>query len=249
MTSYDEIMGKARAYPNYKMNILTGGSEIPELPLTEAETSLFYEGLAELGRVMSLQSTELSKILYDKAEFYLKAAGMAKGSIGTNPTFGGVSASGSEIGMSLIRAIPVMSTATTEVLNWVQNYTASGWANVFGSAGSPVDLSTTGIAQKPATNLQNRLLLAAHGLIDPVPSPQFSEVRLHINQKDYGVQPVSWLPMTDFFYSEFQAPIVIGVNQQFYMRGNVQPSSTGGQDGTQLYGLMFAPGVLFAQET
>jgi hypothetical protein len=191
----------------------------------------------------------------DDAAALMAVASMAKGSIGTNPTFNGCEASGNEIGMQLIRAPSVLSNNAVNnaalaapQYSWVQTYLSSGWTNVFGSSTSPIDLSSTGIAGYPVTNTNNRLMVAIIALLDPTSAPQLQEVKFHIQQVDYAVQPCAWLPASDLYYTKLDAIYMTPVNGRLWMRGNVQPSTTGGMDQTELFGLAFSTGDYLTYE-
>ena len=240
--------------PGSSTQVVNGGSNIANIPLTTAEQAIFIRDLARLGARYSLESP-LYQLLMDDAGALMAVAAMAKGSIGTNPTFNGAEASGNEIGMQLVRAPSVLSnntqnnpTQTAPVYSWVQTYIAAGWTNVFGSSSSFVDLSSTGISGYQVTNTNNRVLMAFIALLDPVSSPQLQEIRFHIEQVDYAVQPCAWLAASDLYYTKLDAVYMVPANGRFYMRGNVQPSTTGGIDQTELFGLTFSTGNYLSYE-
>jgi len=234
--------------PNIGPTLWTGGAQYSAAALTADEQAIFYRDFARLA-AMYTQAQEVSELLANDVDRYLLAAQTAKASIGTNPHFNGVSAAGNEVGMQLIRAVTVLSApAAAEILNWQQNYVAAGWTNVFGiNTGTFVDLSFQGVAGFPATNLNNRTLLAFGGLIDPITSPRIGEYRFHVGPKDYGVQSVAWEPASTLFYARLGGFVIIPVNGRFYMRGNIQPA--GGNDATQILGLTFATGDYLDLET
>lgn len=229
-------------------SILTGNTKLTHIPLTKAESTTFYRDMHRLASIQSYQR-DLSALLLDDLPTYIYAAGVAKGSIGTNPVFGGVAASGNEIGMQLIRAITVrninIASPTTPVLTWAQTYGAAGWTNVFGSATAPVNLGQAGLGTG-ATNTQNRVLLAFNALVNTSVPPLVSEYRFHIQSIDYPVEAVTWEPLTNLAYVRLATPVIIQVNGQFYMRGDIQPSGT---DATQLFGITFASGDYLTYET
>lgn len=240
--------------PGTNTAIVNGNAVINGIDLTDNEKAIFKRDLARIGTIRSLED-ELYQLLMDDADALMAVAALAKGSIGTNPHFTGLLASGTEIGMQLIRAPTILSNNTVNnaaaaaaVYSWVQNYLASGWTNVFGSSASPVDLSSTGIAGVSVTNTQNRVLLAIIALLNNGPSPQLQEIRFHVENVDYPVQPLAWMGATDLKYAKLQGIYVIPVNGRFWMRGNVQPSSVGGTDQTELFGLTFAPGTYLTYE-
>lgn len=240
--------------PGTPTKVVNGNSTIVPVPLTPAEQAVFKRDVSRLGAMFALERP-LYHLLLDDMDALMEIAGLAKASIGTNPVFGGTLASGGEIGMQLIRAATVLSAnkqnnsaQTAAVYDWVQTYSASGWTDVFGSATNPVDLSSTGISGVSVSNLQNRVLLAVVALLDPTPSPQLQEIRFHVQNVDYPVEVIAWEQATDLYYAKLQGIYMIPVNGRFYMRGNVQPSTTGGQDQTELFGLTFATGDYLTYE-
>ena len=235
--------------PGTDTQVITGGATINGIDLTPTEAAVFKRDLARIATLTTLER-DLYELLMDDADALMAVAALAKGSIGTNPHFTGLLASGNEIGMQLIRSATVLSNNTVNnaalaapVYNWVRTFAASGWTDVFGSSASPVDLSSTGITGFPVTNTQNRVMLAIIALLNTAVAPQLSEIRFHVDNVDYPVEPIAWEPATDLFYAKLQGIVVVTVNDRFFMRGNVQPSSTGGQDATQLFGLTFATGT------
>jgi hypothetical protein len=237
----------AATWPGTGPTLWTGGAGYSVAALNPEEMAIFYRDFARLTTMYTMMQ-EVSEMLQNDVDRFLLAAQVAKASIGTNPSFAGVSASGNEVGFQLIRAASVLSGPNgAEVLNWTQNYLATGWTNVFGSAASPVDLSFTGYATYPATNLQNRTLLAFGALLDPVQSPRIGEYRFHVGPKDYGVNPLSWEPSSNLFFTRLGGFVVIPVNGRFYMRGNIQPAA--GIDCSQLVGFTFCTGDYLTFET
>lgn len=240
--------------PGTNTAVVNGNSQIASVPLSAQEQAIFLRDISRIAYMESLERPLYSLLMSD-APTLMSIASLAKGSIGTNPTFTGLLASGNEIGMQLIRAPTVLSNNTVNnsantkpVYSWVQNYTASGWTNVFGSASSFVDLSSTGIATFSVTNTQNIVMLAIIALLNPSTTPQLQEVRFHVQNVDYPVEPIAWQPATNLFYTKLQGIYVVPVNGRFYMRGNVQPSTTGGQDATELFGLAFSTGNYLTYE-
>lgn len=240
--------------PGTNAAVITGNASVASVPLTAAEQAIFTRDLSRLATMYSLES-HLFRLLMDDAATLASVAALAKGSIGTNPTFSGIFANGNEIGMQLIRSATVMSNNTVNnpalaapVYNWVQTFAASGWTNVFGSSTSYVDLSSTGIAGFPVTNTQNRVMLAIIALLDAATAPQLQEVHFQVMNVTYPVQALAWQPATDIYYAKLGGIYTIPVNARFYMRGNVQPSTTGGLDQTELFGLAFATGDYLTYE-
>lgn len=240
--------------PGTTTQVVNGNSQIASIPLNANEQAIFKRDLARIGSIEALEDP-LYRLLMSDADALMGIAALAKGSIGTNPVFSGLLASGNEIGMQLIRAPTVLSNNTVNnpalaapVYSWVQTFAASGWANVFGSSSSFVDLSSTGIAGYPVTNTQNRAMVAIIALLDPTPAPQLQEIRFHIQNVDYPVEPIAWETATDVYFARLQGIYLIPVNGRFYMRGNVQPSTTGGIDQTQLFGLTLGTGDYLTYE-
>jgi len=233
--------------PDNGPTMWTGGAKYSQAAFTPDEQAIFYRDIARLGAMYTTQQ-EISELLLNDVDRFLLAGQIAKASIGTNPSFAGVSASGNEVGFQMIRAVSVLSgPLAAETFLWPQSYIATGWTNVFGSSTSPVDLSTTGVAGDPATNLQNRTLMAFGALVNPVQSPRISEYRFHVGPKDYGVNAISWEAASNLFAARLGGFVLIPVNGRFYMRGNIQPAA--GIDGTQLLGLTFCTGDYLTFET
>lgn len=226
--------------------IITGSSSLSYVPLNQKETEIFHRDYRRLIYVQALER-DLSPIFDDEELVYFYAAGIAKGSIGTNPTFAGNTPGASEIGMQLIRAVTVLNpgiAAPPPVLSWTQTYAGAGWTNIFGSSTVPVDLSQTGVSG--ATNLQNRVMMCITALINPSVPPLVAEYRWHIQNVDYTIHPITWETVTDLSYVRLSEPIIAAVNSRFYMRGNIEAAGT---DQTQLFGITFATGAYLTYET
>lgn len=240
-----EMSGRFAKFP--PTTIITGATKFAYMPLTSSEAEVFYR---DIRRIASIQSFErdLSSLLLNDLPTYVYAAGVAKGSIGTNPVFGGLTASNTEVGMQLIRAITVRNVGISSGspnLTWSQTYSSDGWTNMFGSATAPVNLSQMGLGSG-ATDTQNRVMLAFSGLINTTVPPLVAEYRFHVQNVDYQVEPITWEPISDLAYVRLAAPVIIQTNGTFYMRGNIQPAGT---DATQLLGLTFATGDYLTYET
>jgi hypothetical protein len=233
-------------YPDVGPTLWTGGAKYSVADFTPEEQAIFYRDFA---RLVSMYTTaqEISELLQNDIDRFMLAAQIAKASIGTNPNFNGVSASGNEVGMQLIRAVTIFANSGAEVLLWQQNFVGAGWNNYFGSSTTPVDLSTTGVAGLPATNLQNRTLVAFGGLIDPVSSPRLAEYRFHVGPKDYSVQSIAWMPAGNLYFARLAGFVIVPVNGKFYMRGLIEPSA--GIDAAQAFGLTFGTGDYLSNET
>lgn len=227
------------------------GVELYPAQFSPDEEQTFRQDFETLADSLQSLSRDLRDLMLADMESYLYAARLAKGSLNPDLKFVGLGASNAgQLGMQLIRAITVRNvgiTSGTPVQNWIQVYTSTGWTNLFGSPTAPVSLSQTGLSGASATNLQNRVVLAFDALIDPVTSPKVSEYRLHVGPTDYPVQTISWMPLTNLFYTKLLGMVFVGKNNSFYMRGNVQPSA--GQDNLQLFGLTFATGDYLLDET
>ena len=50
------------------------------------------------------------------------------------------------------------------------------------------------------------------------------------------------------YYTKLDAVYMVPANGRFYMRGNVEPSTTGGIDQTELFGLTFSTGNYLSYE-
>ena len=229
--------------------VLSGNTQYPQITPSPDELAIFYRDFQRMATMYSLQR-DLTQLLYDDAETYAAMVGIAKGSIGTNPIFRGVSAQGGEIGMQLIRAItvenPGISPGQTPVQSWVKNYTSTGWQGIFGSASNKIDLSQFGTGGSSATNLNGRVMLAFGALLNPVTSPKVSEIQITVGTLTYPIWNIDWEPAGDLFYAKLPGVVLIPVNQNFYINGNIQPGP--GLDATQLFGLTFATGTYLSLE-
>lgn len=229
--------------------LLTGNATLNQVDLNPKERDIFDRDLLRIAEMVSLER-DLSKMLLDDRDAFLVAAAIAKGSIGTNPQFTGLAANGTEIGMQLIRAItvrnPGIAAGGTPVLTWVQQFAASGWTDLFGSATTPVDLSQTGSAGSSPTNTRGRVVLAFGALLDPL-IPKAQEYRVHVGQVDYPVQSLAWMPGTNLFYAKLMGMFIIPVDGRFNMRANINPSP--GQDAIELLGLTFSTGIYLFSES
>jgi len=242
------FQGKADAFIESPPYVIDGNSQLAYIPLTREEAATFKRDFERLVYIQALER-DLSSLLFDDIDYYLFAAGVAKGSIGTNPSFNGTTPGSAEIGMQLIRAVTVVNVGigpggTPDTL-WTQTYGTPGWNNIFGSSSAPVDLSQTGTGSG-ATNTKNIVMLCFSALIDTVTTPLVEEYRFHVQNVDYPVEPIAWELATDIAYARLTAPVLVPVNGRFYMRGNV---SAAGSDATQLFGLAFATGAYLTYET
>lgn len=236
--------------------VMSGNTQYPQIAPTPTELAIFYRDLERMATMYSLQR-DLTQLLFDDAETYASIVGIAKGSIGTNPIFSGLTAQGGEIGMQLIRAItvenPGITAGQTPVQNWVKNYTFTGWsdlqtppATVFGSPTNKIDLSQFGTGGSSATNTNGRVLLAFGALLNTAPSPKISEIKITIGSLSYPIYNIDWEPAGDLFYAKLPGVVLIPVNQNFYISANINPSP--GLDATQLFGLTFATGTYLSLE-
>jgi len=243
-----ELAAKSESFAISPPYIIDGNSELAYVPLTPREVVTFEH---DFRRLVYLQAFErdLSRFLLEDLDYYLFAAGVAKGSIGTNAVVNGSTPGNAEIGFQLLRAVTVLnvgiSPGGTPDLLWPQTYGTPGWNNIFGSAAAPVDLSQTGTGAG-ATNTKNIVLLCFSALLDTVTNPLIEEYRFHVQNVDYPVEPIAWELATDIAYARLSAPVLVPVNGRFYMRGNI---SAAGTDGTQLLGLTFGTGAYLTYET
>ena len=230
--------------------VLSGNTQYPQIKPSPDEFSIFYRDFVRMSTIYSLQR-DLSELLFSDADTYASIVGIAKGSIGTNPVFRGVVAQGGEIGFQLIRAItvenPGIASGGTPVQNWIKTYTATGWQGIFGSATSKIDLSQFGTGGSSATNTNGRVMLAFGALLNPVTSPKVSEIQITVGSLTYPIWNIDWEPAGDLFYAKLPGVVLVPVNQNFYINGNIQPST--GQDATQLFGLTFATGTYLGLES
>jgi hypothetical protein len=234
-------------YPN-RFVAINGNSRLTQIPLSPAERGTFDRDFRRLAYLQDFQR-DLSELLLDDIEFYADIASVAKGSIGTNPVFGGNAASGVEIGMQVLRAItvknPGIASPTTPTLTWPTTYGAAGWNDVFGSSAAPVDLSQLGLGSG-ATDTNNRVMLAITALVNLDIPPLLQEYRFHIQNVDYAVEAIAWQQVSNLYYARLASPVVVPVNGKFWMRGDIQPS---GKDGTALLGITFATADYLSYET
>ena len=96
--------------------------------------------------------------------------------------------------------------------------TDPGWNNIFGSSGSPVDLSVATAAYKDP---HNRVTVAFPKLICRT-NPKLLEAWIHIGPTDYGIFPLNFYGVGDLFIANLPAGVYVGKNGKFYMRGNVE---------------------------
>lgn len=236
--------------------ILSGNSRYQSYALTPEEEATFYRDLQRMAQMYAFQR-DLADLLLDDAETFESIAGIAKGSIGTNPTFNGLNAQGNEIGMQKIRPITVMNpgiaSGGTPVQSWVQNYASTGWTDLqspavsfFGSSTKKIDLSQSGTGGSSATNTRGRVVLAINALLNTATSPKVSEIKISIGSLSYPIYNIDWEPATNIFFARLPGVILIPVDGNFYITGNIEPST--GEDATQLFGLTFATGNYLASE-
>jgi hypothetical protein len=241
------LRARAQSFTKAPPVALDGASKLTYVPLTPDETLGFDRDFRRLAYLQDLDR-DLSALLLDDEEFYLYCAGIAKGSIGTNPYFAGTAPMGNQIGMQMIRAVtvrnPGIASPSLPTLTWPQVWGSAGWQDVFGSAATPVDLSQTGLGTG-ATNMQNRVMLAVTGLINLNSPPLLQEYRWHIQNVDYAVETIAWEQISSLAYARLANPVIIPVNGRFFFRGNIQPSGT---DGTALFGLTFATATYLTYE-
>lgn len=247
------LMTAATIFKQTPPYVIDGGAKTTYIPLSASETQTFDR---DYRRLVALQSLErdMSNLLLEDESYYLWGAGIAKASIGTNPVFGGATPGNTEIGMQLIRAITVLNpgikSPSTPVLTWDQTYAGTGWADVFGSAANPIDLSQTGLGTS-ATNTQNRVMLMFSAFVNARAPPLLAEYRFHVQNIDYPVEPITWQPISDLAFARLSAPVMIPANGKFYMRGNIQQpnGATSLSDATELFGMVFATGDYLTFET
>jgi hypothetical protein len=241
-----------RTVPPAPPLMVYAGTDLEQLPVTEAEETMLMQSLDRLAFLQS-QERDLSDLLLQDTDLFLYGLSVAKAQIGTDPIFKGTLAQGAELGLQLIRAITVMNPGITSgnpALTWIQNYASNGWTNIFGSQAQPVSLAQRGLGGNSATNEFDRVMLCFGSLINSVAIPMLAEYRFHVGQIDYDVHPITWQPAMDLQYARLFAKIVIPASTQFYMRGNIQSiGGASGQDGTQLLGIAFATGDYLTSET
>lgn len=244
--------GKAVAPPL----IMSGNASYQQYALTPGEEAIFYRDLSRMAQMYAFQR-DLADLLLDDAETFESIAGIAKGSIGTNPTFNGLNAQGNEIGMQKIRAItvqnPGIAPGGTPVLDWVRTYVNTGWTDLmspavpfFGEATNKIDLSQSGTGGSSATNTRGRVVLAINALLNTATSPKPSEVKITIGSLSYPVFNIDWEPATNIFFARLPGVILIPVDGNFYINADIQPAT--GEDATQLFGLAFATGNYLSAE-
>lgn len=205
--------------------IAGSGTSLSYESLTTDEIDIFDLDLIKLAKYFS-QNRDLQNLILEDRDTFLWAASIAKKQLAKG--FGGNVPGSGEFGMQLIRSQSVL-VAT----DWLRQYSASGWQNVFGSSASPVDLSvTTGL------NPQNRLLLTFSKLLNTT-VPKLTEIWFHIGPTDYPIWPTHWGAIGDLFAMGLPASPLIVKNGRWYMRGSVG-SAIGVIDGSAPLGLAFA---------
>ncbi|MEM2068415.1 MAG: hypothetical protein QXE50_05810 [Nitrososphaerota archaeon] len=190
---------------------VAGAAEVPAYtPLDEREVRRFDRDLVKTAGYYHSNRDLFSLFLEDR-DFYLFAAQVAKNQLGG--AFEGAVPSANGIGIQIIRSKTVLGTAS-----WFRTFAAAGWGNVIGSAGAPVDLSTTSTTYG---NPQNRVLLAFPKLGD-LTVPKVTEVWFHIGPSDYPIWPIKFASLTDTYVSNLPHSVLIQKNSSFYTRGNVE---------------------------
>lgn len=209
------------------VSFLAGGGAQDWDNLSPDELAIFDRDLTALSDYFSL-ARDLKTIFLEDRDSYLWAASIAKKQLGTN--FGGAAPASGQFGMQLIRPKTVLGTN-----DWLQSYSNAGWQNVFGSSGSPVDLSSTSTTYG---NPQNRVLMIIANLYSTT-IPKIREVWFHIGSTDYAIWPIEFRNTSDAWIAGLPAMPLITKNGKFYMRGNVG-SPIGVVDGAAPLGLTFA---------
>jgi hypothetical protein len=229
--------------------LITGGVKPAQTPLTPDEEATFERDFERMTKIIAIERNIAEFIREDK-DHYKIACECAKASLGNLP-FMGILASGPGVfGMQLIRAVTVLNpgiaTGATPVTTWIRTVTSTGWMNLFGSEANPVSLAQTGSSPTSATNLKDRVVLAFGGLLELSDSPKIGEVWVKLENVNYPIHNISWLPASNFYYAPLHGVYFVGKNGKFYMRGNAYATGT---LALQLVGVCFATGDYFTQET
>ena len=208
---------------------IAGQATVPDFTeLDGIELKCFDRDLVKTAGYYSF-SRDLFSLMLEDRDFYLFAAQCAKKQIGG--FFRGAVPGSGDVGFQIIRSKTVLGTRS-----WFKLYTSAGWNDVFGSAASPVDLSTTSVAYG---NPQNRVLLAFPKLGNQT-IPKINEVWFHVEPTDYPIWPIKFAQITDTYVSNLPYAVLIVKNNKFYMRGNIEGAYV--QDATYPFGLTFAFG-------
>jgi len=211
-----------------EVSVIMGRATEPDLePLTQSELKRFDVDLAKLAGGF-FRARDAFPILLEDRDFYLYAAQIAKKQL--NAGFGGAVPGANEVGMQFIRPKTVLGT-----YSWFRRITTPGWNDIFGSAASPVDLSTTSPAYG---NPQNRVLLAFPKLGDYT-VPKVTEVWFNIGPTNYPIWPLPFWFQSDVYIHTLPYGVIVSKNDRFYMRGNVLGA---GQIATFPFGLAFCLG-------
>ena len=198
-----------------EVSVIMGRTTEPEYEaLDDDELRVFDTDLAKLAGSFFRARDAFSIFLEDR-DLYLYAAQIAKAQL--NAGFGGAVPGGNEVGMQFIRPKTILGAN-----HWFQSITSAGWNNIFGSAASPIDLSTTSTTYG---NPQNRVLLVFPKLGD-FTVPKVQEVWFHIGPTAYPIWPLPFWFQTDVWIHTLPYAVIIPKNERFYMRGNVLGAAT-----------------------
>lgn len=195
--------------------------------LSDDELAVFDRDLINLADYFSL-TRDLKTIFLEDRDSYLWAASIAKKQLLSS--FGGAAPGSGQFGMQLIRPKTILGAT-----DWLQSYATAGWQNVYGSSGTPVDLSTTSVNYG---NPQNRVLMVISNLYCTT-VPKIREIYFNIGPTTYPIWPIEFRNLSDAWIAGMPAMPFISRNGKFWMRGNVG-SSIGVVDGTAALGLTFA---------
>jgi hypothetical protein len=219
------------------VSIITGQATVPAfLELDSRELTKFDRDLAKMAGYYAT-SRDLFKLILEDRDTYLFAAQVSKQQL--NAAFGGALPGSGEFGFQFIRSKTILGTSS-----WVRVFAAAGWQDVFGSAASPIDLSTTSTA---FGNPQNRVLLVFPKLADLLLPAKIREVWFNVAPTDYPIWPVNFINLADVGIAGLPAAVLVQKNARFYMRGNIE--GAGQQSAIQPLGLTYALGPYMVGST
>ena len=219
------------------------------VPLTPEGAALFREDFTKLVNRMRKIDPEIADSFMENFEFYEYAAGIAKGAF-FEVGFGGFDVSSGQFGMKELSAPDigaidwVTNPGRSTVHSWVRTFTLPAnvsWADVFGSAGTPV---------RPSVTAEHRSLHAFHALVSWKPGTRLTTTRWNINEVPYtqfGVEAFSKIAKEGktLRLIPLSMPVLIHPEGKYYMRGRFEKVDFAASETyTEEIGIL---GLVFAQ--
>jgi hypothetical protein len=187
--------------------VLSGGQEPVATPLTGQEKTLLDEALAVMSYIPGMYR-DLGELLNQYSSVIQAAAEYTKNAF--NMPFGGALPDQGQFGIRFIRAETALSkfyngaTQNVPTLYWKQTINSAGWTTLFN-----IDLSYTGAANYPATNLKDNYTVLALGILDPNVFEHIVEYQVSMPGKTYPVIPATVTQISDLSYIPFMGAIYI----------------------------------------